>query len=158
MQRRHLHSEIRGGVTEGTCKARQCWGRTTRKKPASDLKVEPRIGVKRKPRRILSIVSNTTELKGFPVGFFAEEMTCAFLMFTEAGHRVDLVSPKGGEVMFDTHSDPRTPDGAYANDLISLGFVQHPKFEAMLRTPCRSAASRWTTMTQSGSPVAAVRC
>lgn len=45
--------------------------------PASDLTVETRIGAKRKPRRILSIVSNTTELKGFPVGFFAEEMTRA---------------------------------------------------------------------------------
>jgi len=54
---------------------------------ASDLKIETRIGVKRKPRRILSIVSNTTLLKGHPVGFFAEEMTRAFLMFTEAGHR-----------------------------------------------------------------------
>ncbi|ROT93464.1 type 1 glutamine amidotransferase domain-containing protein [Altererythrobacter sp. FM1] len=101
--------------------------------PASDLKIETRIGVRRKPRRILSIVSNTTELKGFPVGFFAEEMTRAFLMFTEAGHRVDLASPQGGEVMFDTHSDPRTPDGAYADDLISLGFVHHAKFGAMLK-------------------------
>ena len=55
---------------------------------ASDLKVETRMGVKRKSQRILSIVSNTTQLKGFPVGFFAEEMTRAFLMFTEAGHRV----------------------------------------------------------------------
>jgi putative intracellular protease/amidase len=101
--------------------------------PASDLKVETRIGVRRKPRRILSIVSNTANLKGFPVGFFAEEMTRAFLMFTEAGHHVDLASPKGGEVMFDTHSDPRTPDGAYADDLISLGFAYHAKFGAMLK-------------------------
>jgi len=100
---------------------------------ASDLRIETRIGVKREPRRILSIVSNTTELKGFPVGFFAEEMTRAFLMFTEAGHQVDLASPKGGEVMFDTHSDPRTPDGAYADDLISLGFVHHPKFGTLLK-------------------------
>lgn len=52
--------------------------------PTSDLKVETRIGVKRKPRRILSIVSSTAEIKGFPVGFFAEEMTRAFLMFTKA--------------------------------------------------------------------------
>ncbi|SCW95495.1 MULTISPECIES: hypothetical protein [Sphingobium] len=89
--------------------------------PASDLKVETRIGVRRKPRRILSIMSNTAELKGCPVGFFAEEMVRAFLMFTEAGQRVDLASPQGGEVMFDTHSDPRTPDGAHADDLISLG-------------------------------------
>lgn len=101
--------------------------------PTSDLKVETRIGVKRKPRRILSIVSNTTELKGFPVGFFAEEMTRAFLMFTEAGHQVDLASPKGGEVMFDTHSDPRTLGGGYADDLISLGFVHHAKFGALLK-------------------------
>jgi putative intracellular protease/amidase len=101
--------------------------------PASDLKIETRIGVKSKPRRILSIVSNTTELNGFPVGFFAEEMTRAFLMFTEAGHQVDLASPKGGEVMFDTHSDPRTPGGAYVDDLISLGFVHHAKFGAMLK-------------------------
>ncbi|WP_448785224.1 type 1 glutamine amidotransferase domain-containing protein [Brucella intermedia] len=100
---------------------------------ASDLKIETRIGLKRTPRRILSIVSNTTELKGFPVGFFAEEMTRAFLMFTEAGHQVDLASPKGGEVMFDTHSDPRTPGSAYADDLISLGFVHHAKFRAILK-------------------------
>jgi len=100
---------------------------------ASDLKVETRIGVRRKPRRILSIVSNTTQLKGFPVGFFAEEMTRAFLMFIEAGHQVDLASPSGGEVMFDTHSDPRTPGGAYADDLISLGFIHHAKFGPMLK-------------------------
>ncbi|WP_281687349.1 type 1 glutamine amidotransferase domain-containing protein [Pseudomonas citronellolis] len=101
--------------------------------PASDLKVETRIGIQRKPRRILSIVSNTAQLKGFPVGFFAEEMTRAFLAFTEAGHCVDLASPNGGEVMFDTHSDPRTPGGAYADDLISLGFAHHPRFSAMLK-------------------------
>lgn len=101
--------------------------------PASDLKIESRIGVKRKPRRILSIVSNTTDLKGMPVGFFGEEMTRAFLMFTEAGHQVDLASPKGGEVMIDTHSDPRTPGGAYADDLITLGFVHHAKFGALLK-------------------------
>ncbi len=101
--------------------------------PANDLHVETRIGVKHKPRRILSIVSNTADLKGFPVGFFAEEMTRAFLAFVEAGHQVDLASPKGGEVMYDTHSDPRTPGGAYADDLISLGFVTHAKFGALLK-------------------------
>ncbi|WP_205826918.1 hypothetical protein [Mesorhizobium zhangyense] len=77
--------------------------------PASDLKIETRIGAKRKPRSILSIVSNTTTLKGFPVGFFAEEMTRAFLMFTEAGHQVDLASPKGGEVMFEPIAIPARP-------------------------------------------------
>ncbi|MCR8932255.1 MULTISPECIES: type 1 glutamine amidotransferase domain-containing protein [unclassified Pseudomonas] len=101
--------------------------------PASDLKVEIRVGVKRKPRCILLIVSNTAQLKGFPVGFFGEEMTCAFHMFTQAGHQVELASPKGGEVMIDTHSDPRTPSGAYADDLITLGFVHHATFAPMLK-------------------------
>lgn len=99
----------------------------------SDLKVETRLGKRHTPCRILSIVSNTVQLKGFPVGFFAEEMTRTFLMFIEAGHPVDLASPKGGEVMFDIHSAPRTPDGAYANDLISLDFVHHTTSGAMLK-------------------------
>src|SRR3546814_9822149 len=60
--------------------------------PASNLKIETRIGVKRESRRILSIVSNTTELKGFPVGFFAEEMTRAFLMFRSEEHTSELQS------------------------------------------------------------------
>lgn len=101
--------------------------------PASDIKVESRSGVKHKPRRILSIVSNTADLKGMPVGFFGEEMTRAFLMFTEAGHQVELASPQGGEVMIDTHSDPRTPNGSYADDLITLGFIHHKKFGALLK-------------------------
>lgn len=101
--------------------------------PASDLKLVSRIGVKRKPRRILSIVSNTDDLKGMPVGFFGEEMTRAFSMFMEAGHKVDLASPKGGEVMIDTHSDPRTPGGAYVDDIITLGFIHHEIFGAMLK-------------------------
>lgn len=77
-------------------------------------------------------MSNTAELRGHPVGFFAEEMTRAFLAFTEAGHKVDLASPQGGEVTYDTHSDPRTPGGGYRNDLISLGFVNHDEFGALL--------------------------
>ncbi|MEG0922731.1 MAG: type 1 glutamine amidotransferase domain-containing protein [Comamonas sp.] len=100
---------------------------------ASNTHIETRNSAKPSPRRILLIVSNTTQLKGFTVGFFAEEATRAFHMFMDAGHQVDLVSPHGGEVMYDTHSDPRTPDGPYANDLISLGFVHHAKFGALLK-------------------------
>lgn len=32
-----------------------------------------------------------------------------------------------------SHSDPRTPDSAYANDLIRLGFIHHTRYGAMLR-------------------------
>lgn len=101
--------------------------------PSSDLKIETRFGVTHKPRRILSVISNTGKLKGYPVGFFGEELTRAFLTFTEAGHQVDVASPRGGEVMIDAHSDPRTPNGAFADDLITLGFVNHGKFGALLK-------------------------
>lgn len=110
--------------------------------PMSDLRSETRLGVKHTPRRILSIVSNTAQLKGFPVGFFAEEMTRAFSIFMEAGHSVDLASPKGGEVMYDTHSDPRTPNGAYADDLISLGFVHHARYGSLLKNTIPISAVR----------------
>ena len=93
---------------------------------------EARSGRSHKPRRILAIVSNTAELHGMPVGFFGEELTRAFLAFIEAGHDVDIASPKGGEVMVDTHSDPRTPGGDYRDDLITLGFLHHDTFGPML--------------------------
>ena len=46
---------------------------------------------------------------------------------------MDLASPRGGEVMFDIHSAPRTPDGAYVDDLISLGFANHAKYSKSLK-------------------------
>lgn len=100
---------------------------------SADLKIETRTGHAYTPRRILMVVSNPATLHGGKVGFFAEEMTAAFHAFTQAGHTVELVSPLGGEVIFDAHSDPRTPNGPYADDLISLGFVHHAKFGALLR-------------------------
>ncbi len=108
--------------------------------PASELKIVSRSGIKHTPRRILSIVSNTADLKGIPVGFFGEEMTRAFSMFLEAGHQVDLASPRGGEVLIDTHSDPRTPGGAYVDDLITLGFIHHERFGAQLKNTLPIAA------------------
>lgn len=99
---------------------------------ANDSIFEIRRHTPREARQILMVVSNPAELKGFPVGFFAEEMTRAFLIFREAGHKVDIVSPKGGQVRFDAHSDPRTPGSPYADDLISLGFINHPDFSAAL--------------------------
>lgn len=98
--------------------------------------VETRTGVRHTPKRVLMLVANTEQLHGMDVGFFAEEMTRPFLEFTEAGYTIDLRSPRGGAVMFDSHSDPRTPNGPYVNDLISLGFVHHEGFGQLLqKTP-----------------------
>ncbi|MNG22132.1 hypothetical protein D3C84_1065860 [compost metagenome] len=79
-------------------------------------------------------------------------MTRAFLLFIEASHHVDLASPDGGEVMYDTHSDPRTPGSAYGNDLISLGFALHANYGPLLkqtqpisaiRVALRRGVGRW---------------
>lgn len=79
-------------------------------------------------KKILCLVSNTAQLHGMEVGFFAEEMTRPFFDFITAGYDVDLASPNGGSVKFDAHSNPENPEGAYPNDLISIGFVHHKEF------------------------------
>ena len=78
------------------------------------------------------MVSNPAELKGFPVGFFAEELTRPFFDFIHAGYEVELRSPKGGKVEFDFFSDPEDPATAYPNDLITIGFSHHPTFAALM--------------------------
>lgn len=79
-------------------------------------------------KKVLCLVSNAAELEGMPVGFFAEEMTRPFFDFINAGYDVDVASPNGGKVIFDAHSDPENPGGAYPNDLISIGFRHHTEF------------------------------
>ncbi len=83
-------------------------------------------------RRILFVVSNPAELKGFPVGFFAEELTRPFFDFVHAGYEVELRSPRGGKVEFDGFSDPENPATAYPNDLITIGFSHHKTFGALM--------------------------
>lgn len=84
-------------------------------------------------KKILFVVSNPAELKGFPVGFFAEELTRPFFDFIQAGYEVDVVSPKGGEVRFDGFSDPEDPNSAYPNDLITIGFSHHATFGTLMK-------------------------
>lgn len=84
-------------------------------------------------KKILFLVSNPAVLKGFPVGFFAEELTRPFFDFIQAGYEVSLASPKGGPVEFDGFSDPENPDSAYPNDLITIGFSHHEEFGELMK-------------------------
>ncbi|MEJ5106711.1 type 1 glutamine amidotransferase domain-containing protein [Chryseobacterium sp. MYb328] len=84
-------------------------------------------------KKILCLVSNVASLHGMEVGFFAEEMTRPFYDFINAGYDVDVASPDGGEVKFDGHSNPENPEGAYPNDLVSIGFVHHKEFGKWMR-------------------------
>ncbi len=69
---------------------------------------------------------------GWPVGFWASELTHAWLEFIEAGYDVDIASPRGGKVELDALSDPRDASGYSAHDLISLGFIHSPNLMALL--------------------------
>lgn len=83
-------------------------------------------------KKVLFLVSNPATLKGFPVGFFAEEFTRPFFDFVQAGYEVHLASPKGGKVAFDSFSDPEDPNTQYPNDLITIGFKHHKAFGTLM--------------------------
>ena len=87
-----------------------------------------------KKTSILMVASNptTSTTTGWPVGFWAAELTHAYKLFTEKGYDVTIASPKGGKVEVDSLSDPRDSSGYSKEDLISLQFLQDKKFNALL--------------------------
>ncbi len=86
-------------------------------------------------KQILLIASNhaVSPMTGWPIGFWWAELTHPFWAFTEAGYGVDIVSPKGGDLIGDGFSDPEQESGYSAQDLISLGFKHSPKHAALLK-------------------------
>lgn len=89
---------------------------------------------KSEKKRVLMVVANPTiaTTTGWPVGFWASELTHAWLEFIEAGYDVEIASPRGGKVELDSLSDPRDASGYSAHDLISLGFIHSPNLMALL--------------------------
>jgi len=87
-----------------------------------------------KPLRILQVVANptTSTTTGWPVGFWAAEISHPNNKITEAGYEVTIASPNGGKVEVDTLSDPRDPSKWSADDLISMGFLNTPELVALL--------------------------
>lgn len=86
--------------------------------------------------KILMVVSSpaVSEQTGWPIGFWAAELTHPLHVFQEAGYDVTLTSTEGGEVMMDAYSDPRDASGYSAHDVISLGYLQQDWFHEMLKT------------------------
>jgi putative intracellular protease/amidase len=87
-----------------------------------------------KPLRILQVVANPTmsTTTGWPVGFWAAELSHPYYEFTEAGYQVTIASPNGGKVEVDALSDPRDPSKWSADDLISMGFLNTTELVALL--------------------------
>jgi putative intracellular protease/amidase len=86
------------------------------------------------PTRVLMVVANTatSTTTGWPVGFWAAELTHPYYEFTEVGYEVTVASPAGGKVEVDQYSDPRDPSKWSAEDLISMGFLNTPELVALL--------------------------
>lgn len=79
------------------------------------------------------IVTNpaVSEQTGWPIGYWAAELTHFYLAFKETGCEVIFASPDGGKVEMDAYSDPRDESGYSADDIISLGFINRPDLMAL---------------------------
>jgi len=84
--------------------------------------------------RILMVASSPTTSKqtGWPIGFWAAELTHPLRVFQEAGYEVELASTSGGKIEMDGYSNPTDQSGYSAHDVISLGYMQQPSFINML--------------------------
>src|SRR5919204_5364520 len=93
------------------------------------------------PKRVLLVVANpsVSTTLGWPVGFWAAELTHPYYEMTERGIHVTIASPGGGKVEMDSLSDPRDPSQWSAEDLISMGFVHTPALMDLLEDTPRLA-------------------
>lgn len=84
--------------------------------------------------KILMVASSPSISKqtGWPIGFWAAELTHPLRVFMEAGYEVVLASTEGGKIEMDNYSNPMDASGYSANDVITLGYMQMPWFNEML--------------------------
>jgi putative intracellular protease/amidase len=84
--------------------------------------------------KILMVASSPSVSKqtGWPIGFWAAELTHPLRVFQEAGYDVELASTEGGKIMMDGYSNPTDASGYSSHDVISLGYMQQKWFNDML--------------------------
>lgn len=84
--------------------------------------------------KILMVVSSpaVSGQTGWPVGFWAAELTHPLRVFQEAGYTADLVSTEGGKIEADAYSDPAHESGYAAHDVITTGYMQSAAYREML--------------------------
>ena len=86
-------------------------------------------------KKVLMIAANPgiSPTTGWPIGFWWAELTHPYWTFAEAGYAVDIVSPKGGDLVADGYSDPEDASGYSAHDILSLGFKHSAAHAALLQ-------------------------
>ena len=84
--------------------------------------------------KILMVASSpsVSEQTGWPIGFWAAELTHPLHMFQQAGYEVDLASTEGGKIEMDSFSSPLDESGYSAHDIITLGYMQKEWFNNLL--------------------------
>jgi putative intracellular protease/amidase len=84
--------------------------------------------------KILMVASSPSVSKqtGWPIGFWAAELTHPLRVFMEAGYEVELVSTEGGKIEMDGYSNPSDASGYSAHDVITIGYMQLDWFNNML--------------------------
>lgn len=85
-------------------------------------------------KRILLVAANpaVSTTLGWPVGFWASELTHPWYEFREAGYETAIASPDGGRIAPDAMSDPRDASGYSAHDIVSRGFLETPACAGLL--------------------------
>lgn len=71
---------------------------------------------------------------GWPIGFWAAELTHPLQVFQEAGYEVKLASTEGGKIEMDGFSNPTDESQYSAHDITSLGYMQQDWFNQMLES------------------------
>ncbi|QTN39817.1 type 1 glutamine amidotransferase domain-containing protein [Cryomorphaceae bacterium] len=89
--------------------------------------------------KILMVASSpaVSEQTGWPIGFWAAELTHPLHVFQESGYEVVLASTEGGAIVMDGYSNPTDPSGYSAHDVVSLGYMQQDWFNEMLQNTPR---------------------
>ena len=83
---------------------------------------------------ILMVASSpaVSQQTGWPIGFWAAELTHPMRVFMEAGYSIELASTEGGRIEMDGYSNPTDPSGYSAGDVVSLGYLQYDWFKEQL--------------------------
>ncbi|WP_299461668.1 type 1 glutamine amidotransferase domain-containing protein [uncultured Microscilla sp.] len=84
--------------------------------------------------KILMVASSPAVSKqtGWPIGFWAAELTHPLQVFQEAGYEITIASTAGGKIVMDGYSDPTDESGYSAHDVVSLGYMQQGWFNDLL--------------------------
>jgi len=107
---------------------------------------DPNVVNRGKPKRVAIVIANParSSTTGWPVGFWWSELTHPYFILGEAGYEVEIFSPNGGRCEADAMSDPHDESRYSETDLITAGFMAHPKRMALVENtrPVASLAAQ----------------